>query len=60
MANATVAEWYRTRGRHAVHAKGKDLELPEFANPLTSQVPDVPDYVKSLNEKGRVKLRVLA
>jgi hypothetical protein len=26
-ANATVAEWYRTHGRHPVHAKNKDLPL---------------------------------
>jgi hypothetical protein len=34
-ANATVAEWYREHGRHAVYAKNKDLPLPEFANPIT-------------------------
>jgi uncharacterized radical SAM superfamily Fe-S cluster-containing enzyme len=27
-ANATVAEWYRTRGRHPIYAKGQDLPLP--------------------------------
>jgi hypothetical protein len=27
-ANASVAEWYRTRGRHAVYAKNQDLPLP--------------------------------
>ena len=59
LANATVAEWYRQHGRHAVYAKGKDLDLPEFANPLTTRLPGVPDYVKSLNDRGRVKLRVL-
>jgi hypothetical protein len=34
-ANATVAEWYRTHGRHPVHAKNKDLPLPAYPNPLT-------------------------
>lgn len=34
-ANATVAEWYRENGRHPVHAKNKDLPLPDFDNPLT-------------------------
>jgi hypothetical protein len=34
-ANATVAEWYRTKGRHPVHAKNKDLPLPDFDRPLT-------------------------
>jgi uncharacterized radical SAM superfamily Fe-S cluster-containing enzyme len=28
-ANASVAEWYRTRGRHAVYAKNQDLPLPK-------------------------------
>ena len=28
-ANATVGEWYRTKGRHAVYAKNQDLPLPE-------------------------------
>jgi 7,8-dihydro-6-hydroxymethylpterin dimethyltransferase len=27
-ANATVAEWYRTEGRHPVYAKNQDLPLP--------------------------------
>jgi hypothetical protein len=29
-ANATVAEWFQRHGRHPVHAKNKDLELPAF------------------------------
>jgi uncharacterized radical SAM superfamily Fe-S cluster-containing enzyme len=28
-ANATVGEWYKTKGRHAVYAKNQDLPLPE-------------------------------
>jgi uncharacterized radical SAM superfamily Fe-S cluster-containing enzyme len=28
-ATASVADWYRTRGRHAIHAKGRDIPLPE-------------------------------
>ncbi|HEX7662922.1 MAG TPA: radical SAM protein [Polyangiaceae bacterium] len=28
-ANATVAEWNRTKGRHPVYAKNQDLPLPE-------------------------------
>lgn len=27
-ATASVADWYRTRGRHPVYAKGQDLPLP--------------------------------
>lgn len=34
-ANATVAEWNRTHGRHPVYAKNKDLELPSFESSLT-------------------------
>jgi uncharacterized radical SAM superfamily Fe-S cluster-containing enzyme len=34
-ANATVAEWYARHGRHPVHAKNRDLPLPEFENPIT-------------------------
>ena len=40
-ANATVAEWYRTHGRHPVYAKNKDLPLPEFATPLTVREHDL-------------------
>jgi uncharacterized radical SAM superfamily Fe-S cluster-containing enzyme len=28
-ANATVAEWYRTQGRHPIYAKNQDLPLPD-------------------------------
>jgi hypothetical protein len=28
-ASASVAEWYRTRGRHAIYAKGQDIPLPD-------------------------------
>ena len=58
-ASATVADWYKQHGRHAVYAKGQDLELPEFADPLTSRVPSLPEYVKSLNSEGKLKLRVV-
>ncbi|MFO0617626.1 MAG: radical SAM protein [Polyangiaceae bacterium] len=34
-ANATVAEWYRTYGRHPVHAKNKDLPLPDHGHPIS-------------------------
>ena len=38
MANATVAEWYKEHGRHAVYAKGQHLRVPKFENPITSKV----------------------
>lgn len=59
LANATVAEWYKQNGRHKVFAKGRDLELPTFDNPLTARVPDLPGYVTQLNEHGKLKLRVV-
>ncbi len=34
-ANASVAEWYQTKGRHPIYAKNKDLPLPDFENPVT-------------------------
>jgi hypothetical protein len=34
-ANATVAEWYREHGRHPVHAKNRDLQMPEFDRPIS-------------------------
>jgi 7,8-dihydro-6-hydroxymethylpterin dimethyltransferase len=40
-ANATVAEWYRARGRHPIHAKNKDLPLPVYDNPITLHEHDL-------------------
>jgi uncharacterized radical SAM superfamily Fe-S cluster-containing enzyme len=48
LANATVADWYRTHGRHPVYAKGQDLELPAFANPITSRLEGEPVRLKVL------------
>jgi len=47
-ANATVAEWYERYGRHPVHAKNKDLPLPEFDNPIT-----VAEHELALAERER-------
>jgi uncharacterized radical SAM superfamily Fe-S cluster-containing enzyme len=60
LAMATVAEWYRKHGRHAVYAKGQALELPTYETPLTSRVPGLPDYVARLNQQGKLQLRVVA
>lgn len=60
LANATVGDWYKKHGRHKVHAKNRDLELPGFENEITAAVPDLPGYVVGLNAKGKVKLRVVA
>ena len=58
LQTASLAEWYKKKGRHAIYAKGEALELPEFGNQLTSKIPGMPDYVTSLNE-GKVRLRVV-
>ena len=49
LANATVADWYRKHGRHAVYAKGQNLELPAFLNPITARL-----------DGGPIKLKVLS
>lgn len=52
-ATASVAEWNRTHGRHAVYAKGQALPLPDS---LGTVVVDERDADKS---RKRVRLRVL-
>jgi hypothetical protein len=38
--NATVAEWYRERGKHAVYANPrKAVPLPSYAQPVALQIP---------------------
>ena len=37
--NATTAQWYKTHGKHEVHASGKDLRLPLYADPVSVHVP---------------------
>jgi hypothetical protein len=34
-ANATVADWYAQHGRHPIHAKDRDLPLPDYENAIT-------------------------
>jgi uncharacterized radical SAM superfamily Fe-S cluster-containing enzyme len=46
LANASVAEWYRTHGRHPIYAKGQDLKLPEYLNPITSRLDGQPIKLK--------------
>ncbi len=43
--NASVGEWYKEKGRHAVYASGKPIALPSFNTSLT--VPGVPNYDNS-------------
>ncbi len=53
-ATASVAEWNRTRGRHAVYAKGQDLEVPPSLGTIV-----VEKSVATPTERARVRLRVL-
>ena len=48
LQNASVAEWYKAHGRHAVYAKGQDFPMPEFERPITARLDGEP-----------VRLRVL-
>jgi hypothetical protein len=34
--NATVAEWYKTHGKHQIYAKGKSVELGSTGHSLLS------------------------
>ncbi|MBX3190452.1 MAG: radical SAM protein [Labilithrix sp.] len=54
-ATATVADWYRTHGRHPIYAKGQDLPLPPSLG--TVIVPGAPEGTPE--PKPRVRLRVL-
>jgi len=38
--NATVAEWYKTHGKHEIYAKGKEVQLGDFQHSLTINAQD--------------------
>jgi uncharacterized radical SAM superfamily Fe-S cluster-containing enzyme len=38
--NASVAEWYKTHGKHAIYAKGKSVELDTTEHSLTVNAED--------------------
>src|SRR5438270_2055362 len=38
--NATVAEWYRTHGKHEIYAKGKTVNLQSFEHSLKIDAED--------------------
>lgn len=50
-ANASVAEWYQRYGRHPVHAKNKDLPLPDFDNPITVHEHDLATRERANGER---------
>jgi uncharacterized radical SAM superfamily Fe-S cluster-containing enzyme len=39
---ATLAEWYRTRGRHEVYARGRNVPLPVLPGQTVPVVPPLP------------------
>ncbi|MEO7112509.1 MAG: radical SAM protein [Polyangiaceae bacterium] len=55
-ANATVAEWYATKGRHAVYAKNQELPLPDSLGTIV--MPDAAD-AGSTPSKQRVRLPLI-
>ena len=52
-ANASVAEWYRLHGRHAVYAKNQDLPLPETMGTVV-----LPESALALEDRDRARKRV--
>jgi hypothetical protein len=38
--NATVAEWYKTHGKHQIYAKGKTVDLQSFEHSLVIDADD--------------------
>ncbi len=38
--NATVAEWYKTHGKHEIYAKGREVNLNEYEHSLTIDAAD--------------------
>jgi uncharacterized radical SAM superfamily Fe-S cluster-containing enzyme len=38
--NATVAEWYKTHGKHEIYAKGKEVHLDNLQHSLTVRAED--------------------
>ncbi|MGZ3417044.1 MAG: radical SAM protein [Polyangiales bacterium] len=55
-ANASVAEWYRTKGRHPVYAKGQDLSLPPSLGTVT--MPESAVRLEAESKKRR-RLQIL-
>ena len=38
--NATVAEWYKSHGKHEIYARGKEVQLSEFQHSLSVNAED--------------------
>jgi hypothetical protein len=52
-ANATVGEWYRTKGRHPIYAKNQDLPLPEALGTVV-----IPPSAVALEKRERERRRL--
>ncbi len=52
-ASASVADWYRTRGRHPIYAKGQDLELPPSIGTIR-----LPESAVRMERESRRKRRL--
>ncbi|WP_394824088.1 radical SAM protein [Pendulispora albinea] len=52
-ANATVAEWYREKGRHPIYAKNQDLPLPEALGTIV-----LPESAQRLEAESQARKRV--
>lgn len=52
-ANATVAEWYATKGRHPVYAKNQRLPLPDALGTIK-----MPESALRMEEESRKKKRL--
>ncbi|WP_394844389.1 radical SAM protein [Pendulispora brunnea] len=52
-ANATVAEWYREKGRHPIYAKNQHLPLPESLGTVV-----LPESALRMEEESQARKRV--
>ncbi len=52
-ANATVGEWYKTKGRHPVYAKNQDLPLPDALGSVV-----IPASAAALEKRERERRRL--
>ena len=57
-ANASVAEWYRDKGRHPVYAKNQELPLPEALGTLA--MPTSALELEERDQKKRVRLKLVS
>jgi len=59
---ATVAEWYKTRGRHPVYAKNQNLPLPEGPLTVITREPSLIDARSPASPfaDGRKRLRLVS